>query len=344
MWNEEALPSEWNKNFRMPREQFVLLADEISPFISPDPSAPRMGLSVEKKLAITLHYLKDTGSITVTANAFGVSRSTVSSTFRTVCIAINTYLGPRYLKIPTGDSLNSTVNSFEEKFGFPQVLGVVDGTHIPINKPKEDSQSYFSYKMKYSLNVQGVCDSKGRFIDVDINWPGGTHDAKVFANSRINKAMREGKIPKLFRVLLPGRDKVPLLLLGDPAYPLLSHCMKEYSTCYSNEDVMFNTMLRSGRNQIECAYGRLKARWQILTRAMNFKLEDIPQLIYACFVMHNYCELNNTALDEQSVQRFMDIERENEQAGSRIYSTSTVGGTRTRSVLTDYFKEYMDTA
>ena len=77
---------------------------------------------------------------------------------------------------------------------------------------------------------------------------------------------------------------------------------------------------------------------------MNFKLEDIPQLIYACFVMHNYCELNNTALDEQSVQRFMDIERENEQAGSRIYSTSTVGGTRTRSVLTDYFKEYMDTA
>ena len=78
MWNEEALPSEWNKNFRMPREQFVLLADEISLFISPDPSAPRMGLSVEKKLAITLHYLKETGSITVTANVFGVSRSTMS--------------------------------------------------------------------------------------------------------------------------------------------------------------------------------------------------------------------------------------------------------------------------
>ena len=31
MWNDEALPSEWNKNFRMPREQFVMLADELSP-------------------------------------------------------------------------------------------------------------------------------------------------------------------------------------------------------------------------------------------------------------------------------------------------------------------------
>lgn len=43
--------------------------------------------------------------------------------------------------------------------------------------------------MKYTLNVQAVCDFMGRFIDVDINWPGGTYDAKVFANSRINKAM-----------------------------------------------------------------------------------------------------------------------------------------------------------
>ena len=60
--------------------------------------------------------------------------------------------------------------------------------------------------------------------------------------------------------------------------------------------------------------------------------------------MHNYCEFNNTTLDEQGVERFMDLERENEQAGSRIYSISTVGGTRTRSVLADYFEEYMDTA
>ena len=49
--------------------------------------------------------------------------------------------------------------------------------------------------MKYTLNVQGVCNSMGRFIDLDINWPGGTHEA-----------MREGKIPKMSRVLLSGRD------------------------------------------------------------------------------------------------------------------------------------------
>ena len=42
MWKGETLHSEWIKNFRMPGEKFVILADELSPLISPDPSAPRM--------------------------------------------------------------------------------------------------------------------------------------------------------------------------------------------------------------------------------------------------------------------------------------------------------------
>ena len=81
--------------------------------------------------------------------------------------------------------------------------------------------------------------------------------------------MQEGRIPNVYKTLLPGREKVPLLLLADPAYLLLPHCMKEYSTCYKYAEVMFNTMLRSARNQIECAYGRLKARWPILTTSLN---------------------------------------------------------------------------
>ena len=31
----------------------------------------------------------------------------------------------------------------------------------------------------------------------------------------------------LFKELFPGYDKVPVTLLGDPAYPLLPYCLKE---------------------------------------------------------------------------------------------------------------------
>ena len=61
-------------------------------------------------------------------------------------------------------------------------------------------------------------------------------------------------------------------------------------------------MLRSERNTIECAFGRLKARWAILTRKIDLKLESVPILIYAYFDLRNFCELNCCHLDENLVR------------------------------------------
>ena len=119
-----------------------------------------------------------------------------------------------------------------------------------------------------------MCDHKGLFIDVDIRWPGTTHNAKVFAHSSINAILQKQAQPYLTMTLLPGRDKVGILLLRDPAYPLLPHVMKEYANCTSDSQIIFNQMLCDARNSIECAYGRLKAKWLILTKQIRFKLED----------------------------------------------------------------------
>ena len=64
------------------------------------------------------------------------------------------------------------------------------------------------------------------------------------------------KKSNLFRKeLLSYEEWVPQVLLADPAYPLLPYVIKEYDTCRSNEEVIFNQMLCSARNQIECALG-----------------------------------------------------------------------------------------
>ena len=132
----------------------------------------------------------------MTANAFGISVPTTLKCVKNVCKAIRDHLGPKYIKIPNEAELEDYAKQFEEELGFPQVLGAVDGTHVPIQQPNENSHSFFSYKMKNILNVQAVCDFSRRFIDIEVRWPGGTHNAKIFANSGINKALREGTIPK----------------------------------------------------------------------------------------------------------------------------------------------------
>jgi len=126
-----------------------------------------------------------------------------------------------------------------------------------------------------------VCDWRGLFVDVEVKWPGNVHDGRVFANSRINRLLKEEKLPMLYKEILPGHDKVPVTLLGDPAYPLLPYCMMEYPHARTNEEVIFNNMLRSARNPIECAYERLKARWQILNKRIDM----------AWFLSHALCML-----------------------------------------------------
>ena len=70
-------------------------------------------------------------------------------------------------------------------------------------------------------------------------------------------------------------------------------------------------MLRSARNQIECAFGRLKARWRILLRPMDIPVDKLPNIIFACFVLHNFCERQNADLDTQMVDQIILNERSN---------------------------------
>ncbi|CAB4035871.1 Hypothetical predicted protein, partial [Paramuricea clavata] len=301
MISGEAPEETWKNNFRLPREVFMEFAEELRPYISPNLSSPNYrALSAEKKLALTLYYLKDTGSLVMTANTFGIAINTASVIIAEVCMAISKNLGPKYIHmLRNHEVMRNKVSEFETKFGMIQAMGCIDGTHIPIKRPVENSQDYFCYKQFNSLNVQAVCECKGLFMDVECLWPGSVHDAKVFANSSINDKLQSNKLPEIFQSVVPGCNLVPNYLIGDPAYPLTPFCMKEYESCRSNEQVVFNQMLRSARNPIECACGRLKARWSILTRKMDLSLNILPIVIYACFTLHNFCEQHKAHVDRE---------------------------------------------
>ena len=95
-------------------------------------------------------------------------------------------------------------------------------------------------------------------------------------------------------------------------------------------------MLRSARNEVECVFGRFKARWVVLSRKVDLKIETIPKVIYSCFVLHNFCEsFPKNQVDEVEVQvQIVRRQQEIDQLDP-VYSRDDTSGEYVRCVLTE---------
>ena len=60
---------------------------------------------------------------------------------------------------------------------FPQCVGAIDGSHIPIIVPKENPVDYFNKKGYHLVILQALVDHEYMFLDVYVGWPGSVHDA-----------------------------------------------------------------------------------------------------------------------------------------------------------------------
>jgi len=98
--------------------------------------------------------------------------------------------------------------------------------------------------------------------------------------------------------------------------------------------------LSCARFVIECAFGRLKARFGILRRPMDINLNDLPSVIYSCFALHNFCEVNSNSMNEDIVQNVICYDRYFQPPASssvRVASSNETEGKKVRHTLTKYF-------
>ena len=301
----------------------------------------RMPVPVEKQVAVTLYYIADEGRLRKVANAFGLAKSTVSVIVQRVCFRISDVLGSKYITLPKNETeLHDAVTNFYNKHGFPQCFGAIDGTHIYIKQPSETPVDYLNRKNRYSLNVQALCDYKYCFTDVVIKWPGSVHDSRIFYNSNLNLLLRNGAIPPLYKQLTPDSEPVPVCILGDPAYPLLPYLMKEFLAGGNTvQEQFFGYKLSSARMTIECSFGRLKGRFGALRREMDINVQDLLKVIHACYILHNFREINNDTVAPEDVERAIKYDKEFQPTASppeRQQHTET-HSKRIRQAFMQYF-------
>lgn len=84
---------------------------------------------------------------------FGVGRATALRCVRRVSLALHS-IAPKFIQWPKGERAAEVMADYERHSAFPKVIGCIDGTHIKIDAPKFDSDSYINRKGTHSVQVQ----------------------------------------------------------------------------------------------------------------------------------------------------------------------------------------------
>lgn len=102
---------------------------------------------------------------------------------------------PHFVKMPATNEEKFAVKAgFRALRGFPDVIGCVDGCHVPITSPGGDNAELFRNRKGYfSINVQCVCDFKLSICDIVARWPGSTHDSTVWNSSFLSAQCEAGE-------------------------------------------------------------------------------------------------------------------------------------------------------
>lgn len=213
-------------------------------------------LSVEQQTFAALRYYATGSFQLVTGDTLGLSQSSVSRSIQKVSTALANRAG-QYIQFPTdGRRILRIKEGFMDATGFPNVLGCVDGSLIPIKAPSSREDIYVCRKGFHALNVQGICDSQKRFLNLVVKFPGSSHDAFIWSQCGVQEFLSENQDSGY--------------LLGDQAYPLKPFLLTPVRDPGRAAEEAYNRLHQRTRRLIEDTFGRWKCRWLMLHKFGRF--------------------------------------------------------------------------
>ena len=248
---ETFTSQEWLENFRLSKNTFDYLCTQLTPHLQYQDTHLRKAISVKKRVAITIWTLASSAEYRTVSHLFGVGRSTVCEVVHETCRAIVDHLLPKYICFPSCDQQQQYVDNFEDKWGVPQCIGAIDGSHIPVLPPTLCHTDYYNRKGWYSVLIQAVVDYKYCFLDIYTGWPGSVHNACVLAHSTFYKKANAGQLLSHTTKTICGAS-IPVFVIGDSAYPMLPWLMKPYNhqSVDSSEKRTYNYRISRSREAV----------------------------------------------------------------------------------------------
>nr|XP_033774378.1 putative nuclease HARBI1 [Geotrypetes seraphini] len=263
-------------DYRLTRTAILDLYEEIRADIDPSTARSHAVPGLVKLLTV-LRFLGTGTFQRVIGCSSGVNQSSVSRHLSQVLRALKKR-AKHYINFPEGEEQQQEIKQdFSQIAGMPSVLGAIDCTHVLFTPPSDEELMYLNHKMGYSLNVQVVCDSNLRILDVASEFPGSCHDSDILANSTFGKKLAEGKFGQGW-------------LLGDSGYGCKPWLMTPLLAPRSEAEKRYNEAHISTRCTIERTLGVLKSRFNCLHPSggsLQYRAQKVSDIVTVCCMLHN---------------------------------------------------------
>lgn len=245
-----------------------------------------------------------------------------------VCRAIAENLRNTYISWPDKNTQILIATEFESKTGFPNVIGCIDGTHIPVKAPAHDRDSYINRKGFASVNVLAVCDHRMMFTEVFADRAGSVHDARVLRVSSLGHQLENSTI-----------GKPQFHILGDSAYPLLPQLLVPFrdNGHLTAVQTRYNSIHSETRSLIERSFARLKGKLRRLRGLECVRMSNSLIIIEAAFILHNFMLVHDS--DDGAYDCDIDDEpsiTQQDQSNATAAATRQVANSKRDSIAANF--------
>lgn len=288
-------------------------------------------------ILILFRYLATGATYTEMYYVFRIGISTISGIVNDVCNQIWDTFQADYLKKLEQEDWETVAEEFKRRAHFPMCLGAIDGKHIRVQNFPKSGSMFFNFKKFYSIVLLGIADSHYKFLFVDIGAYGKDCDSAILQATSFWEKLNRGELnmPQAKPITDKGL-KVPYVFIGDSAFPLNEHIMKDFSNHnLSIKQRVFNYRLHRARRYVECAFGILTNKWRIFHRPLNVSKKSCINIVKACLILHNIVRTRDGDLNDSEVTITTGSRFEPLPVASTISTGKT--GKGVRSCFSNYF-------
>ncbi|KAK3913133.1 Protein ANTAGONIST OF LIKE HETEROCHROMATIN PROTEIN 1 [Frankliniella fusca] len=191
-WRRLGDPT-FRSHFRMDRPTFEKLVVAVGEQIEKDKDHEiSFKTPVDVSIMIGLWVLFNGDFFRSVSVKFNISKGVAHYHYTRLIKALHAVRG-RYIAWPNAAERDNIQNRFFRRYGYPGVVGAIDGTHIYTTAPLYQKQRYVNRHHTYSLLAQAVCDDKMLYRDVYAGEQGSVVPYLISILKRSQKSTCNGR-------------------------------------------------------------------------------------------------------------------------------------------------------